>query len=207
MKRYFQERIEFDISPSAVIDKEAEIDPRVYIGPHCYIGKCRIGSGTIIYGNTYIHSNVEIGRDVIIHAGVVIGTHGSQFQRGSQGELEKFPPIGGVTIGDDVEIGSNTVIMRGAMGNAVISKGTKIGPLCDIGHDVTIGKHCMIMACSALAGHSRIGDYSQVSLGASIRNGIQIGRNVVVGMGAVVIKNVGDDKTVFGVPAKEHGGQ
>lgn len=206
MRRHFvQEELKHGVSSSAVVDEGARIHPSVYIGPNSYIGRCEIRENTVIGGNVYIYPGAVIGRNVIIHAGTVIGAEGMGFHRNEKGELEKFPQVGGVIIEDDVEIGSNASIMRPAMGNTVIGQGTKIGHLCTIGHGVVIGKHCIIVTQSMFGGNSRIGDCSQVSLGACIRNGIKIGKNVVVGMGAVVTKNVGDGKTVFGVPAKEQG--
>ncbi len=92
MRSYFEERIDFDISSTAVVEKEAEISPSVHIGPYSYIGRCRIGEGTIIYGHVYIYPNVTIGKNVMIHAGTVVGAHGMQFQRVGKGELEKFSP-------------------------------------------------------------------------------------------------------------------
>jgi UDP-3-O-[3-hydroxymyristoyl] glucosamine N-acyltransferase len=191
------------ISPTAVIEEGAEIDPQVYIGPHCYIGKCKIGEGTLIYGNNYIYSKTEIGRNVIIHPGAVIGAEGLGFERTPEGKLEKMPQIGGVTISDDVEIGANTTIMRGALTNTIIGEGTKIGNLCYIGHNDIIGKHCLIVNQCTIGGSTRIGDCSQVSLGACVRNKVKVGRNVMVGMGSVVVQDVADGKTVLGVPAKE----
>lgn len=206
MKRFFREEpVEFGISPTAVIERKAEIHPHVYIGPHCYIGRCKIGEGTIIHGNNYIYSNTEIGKNVIIQAGTVIGAEGVGAKRNAEGEIEKFPQIGGVTIEDNVKIGSNTSIMRGTMGNTIIRQGTTIGHLCNIGHDAIIGSHCFITSQAVLGGAIQIGDYSQVSLSACIRPKIEIGSNVFVGMGAMVTVNVPDGKTVFGVPAKEHG--
>ena len=205
MQRHFVEAMKHGISPQAVIDEGARIHPSVHIGPNSYIGKCEIGENTVIDGNVYIYPGAVIGRNVVIHAGAVIGAEGQGFHRNEKGEFEKFPQISGVIIEDDVEIGSNASIMRGAMGNTIIGQGTRIGHLCTIGHGVVIGKHCLIVVHSMLGGSSRIGDYSQVSLGAHIRNGVEIGKNVVVGMGAVVTKNVGDGKIVFGVPAKEQG--
>ncbi|MBA7671913.1 UDP-3-O-(3-hydroxymyristoyl)glucosamine N-acyltransferase [subsurface metagenome] len=203
MRQHFAESMKYGISPAALIDEAARIHPSVHIGPNSYIGKCEIGENTVINGNVHIYAGAVIGRNVFIHAGAVIGAEGTGFERNKRGELEKFPQVGGVIIEDDVEIGSNCSIMRGAMGDTVIGQGTKIGHLCSIGHGVVIGRHCFIATHSMLGGSSRVGDYSQVSLAGRIRNNIEIGKNVVVGMGAVVTKSVGDGKTVFGVPAKE----
>ena len=200
---HFAEVAKSGISPSAVIDEEAKIHPSAYIGPNSYIGNCEIGEDTAIHGNVYIYSGAKIGKNVIIQAGAVIGAEGQGFHRNEMGEFEKFPQIGGVVIEDNVEIGSNASIMRGAMGNTIIGRGTKIGHLCSVGHGVVIGKHCLIITQSMIAGSTRIGDYSQISFGACVRNDIRIGKKVIVGMGAVVTKNVGDGKIVFGVPAKE----
>jgi UDP-3-O-[3-hydroxymyristoyl] glucosamine N-acyltransferase len=178
MRRHFVETAKYEISPQAVIDGGAIIHPPV---------------------------SIVIGRNVQIHAGVVIGSEGQGFERNEKGELETFPQVGRVIIEDDVMIGANTSIARGAIGDTIIRQGTKIGNLCWISHKVFIGKHCLIIAHSMIGGSTRIGDYSQVSLGACIRNGVEIGKNVMVGMGAVVTKNVADNKIVFGVPAKEKG--
>jgi len=203
LKRYFQTEMKYGIAATAVIEPRAKIHPNTYIGPHCYIGRCKIDEGTVIHGNTYIYSNSEIGKNVTVQAGAVIGAEGAGFERNSNNLLEKFPQIGGVIIADGVEIGANTCVMRGALSNTIVGTGTKIGNLCYIGHGVIIGNHCLILQNSVLGGSSRIGDYSQVSLSACIRNKIEIGNNVMVGMGSVVTKNVSDGKTVFGVPAKE----
>lgn len=203
MQAHFAEDTKPGISPATTIDKKAKIHPSVHIGPNSYIGNCEIGEGTVIHGNIYIYSGTKIGKNVIIQAGAVIGAGGQGFERNEKGELERFPQVGGVVIEDDVEISANATIMRGAMGDTIIGQGTKIGNLCNIGHGVVIGKHCLIIAMSMLGGSSRIGDYSQVSLGACVRNKVEIGKNVIVGMGSVVTSNVGDGKTVLGVPAKE----
>jgi UDP-3-O-[3-hydroxymyristoyl] glucosamine N-acyltransferase len=204
MKKYFtEEKVECGISHTAVVEKGAEIHPNVYIGPHCYIGRCKVDKDTIIHGNNYIYSNTKIGKNVIIQAGAVIGAEGVGAKRNAEGEVEKFPQIGGVIIEDNVRIGSNTSVMRGTMGNTLIHCGTTIGHLCNIGHDAIIGSHCFLSSHVVLGGAIQIGDYTQISIGACIRPKIEIGRNVLVGMGAVVTKNVPDGKIVFGVPAKE----
>lgn len=145
---------------------------------------------------------MKIGRNVTIYDGAVIGADGQAYQRDKRGILRKFPQTGGVIIGDDVEIGSNVSIMKGTFNNTIIGEGTKIGHLCSIGHNVIIGKHCFITTHSMLGGSSRIGDYSQVWLGACIRDGIRIGSNVMIGMGSVVTRDIGDNCVACGVPAR-----
>lgn len=203
MQRYFEEKIKFGIHPSTVIDEKAKISSNVYIGPNSYIGACEIEENTAIHGNVFVYPNVKIGRNVIIQAGTVIGTSGFSYEKNEQGEFERFPHIGGVIIEDDVEIGSNVSIDRGTIGNTIIGRGTKIDNLCHIAHNVVIGKHCTIIAQSMIGGSTRIGDYSWVSPQACLRDGIKIGKNVVIGMGSIVTKDVEDGWIVFGVPAKK----
>ena len=205
MQKYFQEKIEFGTHSTAIIDKNARIHPNVYIGANSHIGECEIGENTLVHANVHIYSKVKIGRNVIIHAGAVIGKEGFSYEKNSQGEWEKFPHIGGVVIKDNVEIGSNTIIDRGTLDNTIIGRGTKINNLCHVGHNVVIGNNCLIIANSYIGGSGKVGDDCWIAPGVIIRNGVKVGRNVIIGMGSVVTKNVGDGKTVFGVPAKEQG--
>jgi len=204
MREYFAVKVERGIHASAVVHAKAKVGSNVYIGPHCYIGKCQIGKGTIIYGNVSIYDGVRIGCDVIIGAGTVIGADGFSLERNTKNELERFPHIGGVIIRDDVEIGTNVSIDRGTMGDTIIGKGTMIDNLCHIAHNVVVGRHCVIIAQSMLGGSAQIGDYSWIAPCVCIRDGIKLGKNVTVGMGAVVTKSIAGNRTVFGVPAKEY---
>ncbi|MCK4724106.1 MAG: UDP-3-O-(3-hydroxymyristoyl)glucosamine N-acyltransferase, partial [Dehalococcoidia bacterium] len=206
LRKYFvEEERQQGISPRAVVDEAAKIHPSVYIGPNSYIGKCEIGENTVIDGNVYIYPRAVIGRNVVIHAGTVIGAEGFGYERNDKRKWEKFPQIGWVVIEDDVDIGSNTSIDRGTLDKTIIKQGTKINNLCMIGHNVVIGKNCIIGAHSYIGGSGRIGDDSWLAPGAIVRNGVNVGSNTIIGMGSVVTKNVGDGKVVFGVPAKEQG--
>ena len=205
LQRHYEVGVEFGIHPSAIIDDKAKIDPHVYIGPHCYIGQCEIGEGTAIYGNVHIYPKVKIGKRVTIHAGTVVGVPGFSYVRNEKDELERFPQLGGVVIEDDVELDSNTSIECGAMNNTIIGKGTKMGNLVLIGHNSQIGKHCVIVDQAFLAGSVKVGNYTWIGPHACIKEWISIGSNVLVGMGSVVTKNIGDNVVVMGVPAKELG--
>jgi len=202
LQRFFTTPPDYDIHPTAIIDARAMVGDNVFIGPYSYIGECQIGERTIIRGNVHIYSKTRIGKRVTIDAGTVIGAEGFGFERNEKGELEKFPQIGGVIIEDDVEIGNNVSIDRGALVNTVIGEGTKIDNLCHVGHNVRIGKHCLIIALSHIGGSTRIGDYSHIAPAANLMNKIEVGKNVLVGLGAVVTKNIPDNLVVVGVPAK-----
>jgi UDP-3-O-[3-hydroxymyristoyl] glucosamine N-acyltransferase len=191
-----------EIHPSAIIHPDAQISPTSYIGPFTYIGNCKIGDNVIIDGNCYLYDNTTIGNNVIIHAGVVIGCDGYGYSRNEKLEFEKFPHLGGVIIHDNVEIGANAAIDRGALGDTIIGEGTKIDNLVQIAHNVVIGKHCAIIANSMLAGSVVIGDYSWVAPSASVLNQLHIGSNVTVGLGAVVNRHIPDGEVWTGVPAK-----
>ena len=202
LQKFFVAAPQYGIHPTAVISPRAKIARRVYIGPYTCIGECEIGEGTIIHGNIHIFSRTRIGKNVTVFPGVVIGGDGYGFERNEENKLEKFPQIGGVIIEDDVEIGSNTTVDRGALGDTIIGEGTKIDNLCHIGHNVVIGRRCLITAMAMISGSTKIGDYSYIAPSASLINKIEIGKNVMVGMGAVVTGNVPDNTVVVGVPAK-----
>jgi UDP-3-O-[3-hydroxymyristoyl] glucosamine N-acyltransferase len=163
------------IHPSARLESGATVDPGAVIGP-----RAEIGSGTVIGAGAAIGANVKIGRDcaigpnvsithaligdrVIIHAGCCIGQDGFGFSPGPGGHV-KIPQVGRVIIQDDVEIGAGTAVDRGAIRDTVIGEGTKIDNHVQIAHNVSIGRHCIVVAQSGLAGSSTLGDY--VMLGA-----------------------------------------
>lgn len=150
---------------------------------------------------TAVISNAKIGKNVIIGAGTVIGGEGFGYMPDENGELIQFPHIGGVIIEDDVEIGANTCIDRGALGDTIIGRGTKIDNLVHVAHNVKIGRNCQIICQVGIGGSVEIGDNCFVGIGASIRNQKKIGKNVIIGMGAVVVKDVPDNMTVAGNPA------
>lgn len=204
VEKFFAQSRPMGIHPTAVIDPEASIHPSVSIGPFAYIGKCEIDEGTIIYGHVYVYGgNVKIGKNVVIHAGTVIGVDGFGYARNENGELELFPSFGGVIIEDDVDIHSHVNVDRGTLGNTIIGQGTKIDKFCHIGHNAVVGKHSVITAHCVLGGRAQIGDYTWIGIGTCIRDGgIKIGSHSFVGMATVITKDVPDNMTVMGAPAR-----
>jgi UDP-3-O-[3-hydroxymyristoyl] glucosamine N-acyltransferase len=141
------------------------------------------------------------GENVIIEKGAVIGAEGFSFERTPQGSLERFPHIGGVYIGDFVRIGSNTLVERGTFNDTIILSGTQIDGLVMIGHNSIIGKDCVIVCGAMICGSVKVGDRTWIGAGAVIRDGVTIGRDCCIGMGAVVVKDVPNNTMVMGVPA------
>jgi len=139
---------------------------------------------------------------VTIQPGAIIGSDGFGYERDEEGRWQPFKSIGGITIGDNVDIGAQVNIDRGTLQDTTIGEGTKISKFVNVGHNVTIGKHCFVAGGALLGGSSRIGNYCWIGLGAIIRNGITIGDNVYVGMGAVVTKDIESGVVVYGNPAK-----
>jgi len=149
------------------------------------------------------HECVSIGERVIIGPNCSIGFDGFGFDKNKEGIYERFPHVGKVVIGDDVEIGSNTCIDRGALGDTIIGDGTKIDNLVHIAHNVRIGKNCHIVALTCIGGSVTVEDNVYIGIGPSIRNQIKIGEGATIGMGAVVVKDVKSGVTVIGNPARE----
>lgn len=202
IEKYFVEKPKYEIHPTAFVHPEATIHPKTHIGPFSYIGKSSIGEGTIVHGHCFIYDNVSIGKNVIIQAGAIIGGDGYGYSRNEHGEFEKFPHIGGVVIEDEVEIGANTCVDKGTLGNTIIRQGAKIDNLVHVAHNVIVGKHAAVIAHSMIGGSTEIGDYAWVAPSAALMNGIRIGSKSTVGLGAVVTKNIPDGETWAGLPAQ-----
>lgn len=208
------------IHPTAVVAKTAQIDPSAHVGPQCVIGEnvvigadavllggnhvaedCELGAGTTLFPNVVLYANTQIGARVRIHAGTVIGADGFGYVQDS-GIHVKVPQIGNVIIGDDVEIGANVTIDRGALGPTVIGKGTKIDNLVQIAHNVQIGEYCLLISQVGVAGSSRLGNYVVLAGQAGIAGHLRIGHRVTVAGQSGVMHNINDDEKWMGSPAQ-----
>lgn len=205
LNEYFTPAIEWGVHPTAVVDQDVRLPERIFIGPQAIIGKnVVLGDGSFIGPRAFVMNHSVIGKGVFVQAGAIIGCDGQGFERDSRGVLEKFPQMGRVALGDYVEIGSNSTIVRGALPgiDTVIGEGTKIGHLVDIGKNVKIGEQCLISAGVILCGSVDVGDHAWLAPGCVVRQKIRVGKGATIGLGAVVVNNVEDGSVVAGVPAK-----
>lgn len=191
------------IHPTAFIEKDAVIGSNCYIGPFTYIGKAVIGDNAVIHGHVHIHDKITIGKNCVLHAGVVIGSDGFGFSKDAAGTPEKFPHVGSVIIGNDVEVGANSCIDRGSLGNTIIHDHVKIDNLVHVAHNVVIHSNAFIIANTVLGGSVVIEENAWIAPSVTVKQQLRIGKNAVVGMGAVVTKNIPADETWLGNPAKE----
>lgn len=204
MENFFKSKTLTGIHSSSVVSPTALIDPDVYIGPLCSIGDdVEIKAGTYIHSGVHIYERVRVGQNVIINSGTVVGADGFGYERNNLGILEKFPHVGSVVIEDDVEIGSNSCIDRGTLGNTVICQGARIDNLVHISHNVIVGKHTAVIANAMVGGGTQVGDYSWIAPSACLRDRITIGAHSVIGLASVVTKNIPDNVTCIGSPARE----
>ncbi len=207
------------IHASAVIHPTAVIDATASVGPHCaiaagvqvgprsvlmggnHIGRdCQIGEDVCLHPNVVLYAKSRIGNRVIIQSGTAIGSDGFGYVF-DQGRHRKMLQVGTVIIHDDVEIGANTAIDRGALGSTVIGQGTKIDNLVHIAHNVVMGRHCLVMGQVGFAGSTHLGDYVVIASQSGIAGHLKLGSQVTIGAKSGVMRDIPAGQTVLGYPA------
>ena len=208
------------IHPTAVIAQGAKLAPGVAVGAHtviedgaiieegcvlyanCYVGhETHLGKNCLIYPQVVLREKVFLGNRVIIHSGTVIGSDGYGYVT-VEGKHIKIPQVGSVLIEDDVEIGANVTVDRARFDKTIIGEGTKIDNLVQIAHNVTIGKQCLIVAQSGIAGSTKIGDHVILAAQAGLVGHIEIGDGAVVAAQSGVSHSIKAGEQVFGSPAQ-----
>lgn len=178
------------VHPTAVVDASAQVDPSATIGPLCVVEKnARVGPGTVLHARVHLGENCVVGARCLLHPGVVIGADGFGFASHSQ-QWVKIEQLGAVEIGNDVEIGANTCIDRGALGNTVIGDGVKLDNLIQIGHNVRIGAHSAMAGCVGIAGSAVIGSGCTIGGGAIVLGHLQLADQVHISAATVVTKSI-----------------
>lgn len=191
------------IYPWAYISDDAVIKAGTVIFPGVFVGSgAVIGERCIMYPNVTVRENVTIGNGVIIHPGAVIGSDGFGYVF-EEGRHYKIPQVGGVIIGDNVEIGSNVSIDRATTGHTVIGKGTKIDNLVQIAHNVVVGENSVIVAQTGIAGSSRVGSYVALAGQVGIADHVKIGDRCRIGAQSGVMGDL-TDGVYSGSPAMQH---
>ncbi|MEN2394691.1 UDP-3-O-(3-hydroxymyristoyl)glucosamine N-acyltransferase [Pseudomonas halotolerans] len=166
------------VGPFVVVESAARIGPGVTLGAHCFIGaRCEIGEGGWLAPRVTLYHDVRIGKRVVIQSGAVLGGEGFGFAK-EKGIWQKIAQIGGVTVGDDVEIGVNTAIDRGALADTVIGNGVKLDNQIQIAHNVQVGDHTAMAACVGISGSTRIGKHCMLAGGVGLVGHIDICDNV-----------------------------
>lgn len=204
------------IEDSSKIGKNVRIAPNVYIGhdtiigdnvviyPNVTIGEgVIIGEGTVIYSNVSIREFCKIGKNCVLQPGAVIGSDGFGFVK-VNGNNTKIDQIGSVVIEDNVEIGANTTVDRGAIGDTIIKKYTKIDNLVQIAHNDIIGENCLIVSQVGIAGSVEVGNNTTLAGQVGVAGHLKIGSNVVIAAKSGVAGNVGDNQILSGYPLMDH---
>lgn len=191
------------IGQGTYISPKVKLGSNVIIGNNCVLdGNITIGNNTRIYHNVTIINNVSIGNNCNIESGVNIGHDGYSFTENDKHEKTMIKHYGGVSIGNNVHIGGQTHVARGTIDNTVIEDGVKIDTLIHIAHNCKIGKNSAIITGSLIYGSVELGSNVQITSGI-VRNQKKIGDNSLVGIGSVIVKDISENTTVIGVPARE----
>ncbi len=206
--------------PTALVPKSARVDPTAHIGPYCVLGEeVRIGPRTVLQGADFIGAGCQLGEDVNlfpqvtlyprtelgprvrIHSGSVIGSDGFGYVQDGGAHL-KVPQIGNVIIREDVEVGANVTIDRGALGPTIIGRGTKVDNLVQIGHNVVVGEHCLIVSQAGVAGSTKLGNYVVLAGQVGVAGHLKIGNRVSVAAQSGVMTNIPDGEKWLWSPAQ-----
>jgi UDP-3-O-[3-hydroxymyristoyl] glucosamine N-acyltransferase len=192
------------VGPNVVIERAAKIGAGTRLAASVYLGEgVQLGSHCVLHPRVTLYPGAQLGNRVILHAGVVVGSDGFGYVF-AEGRHQKFPQLGKAIIEDDVEIGSNSTIDRGSLGNTVIGQGTKIDNLCQIAHNVRIGRHCVIAAQTGISGSVEIGNYVVLGGQCGIADHVRIEDNVMMGGRGAVFpgKIIRKGSSVWGNPVR-----
>ncbi|MCL2338025.1 MAG: hypothetical protein FWC60_11470 [Firmicutes bacterium] len=200
---YYPPMEEYSLVNGAFIAKTAKIGQNPRIFPGAYVGgEIDIGDNVYIGSGVKLVGEIHIGDNVVIRENTVLGADGLTTDRDENGRAVTMPQFGGIVIEDNVQIGANVVICRGAIDHTIIRRGAKISNGCLISHNIHLGADTFVVDESCMFGSCSTGEQVLISGNSTIRNGIHVGSRSIVGMGSVVVKPVENGATVKGNPAK-----
>jgi UDP-3-O-[3-hydroxymyristoyl] glucosamine N-acyltransferase len=209
------------VHPTAVLEPGSAVDPTAWIGPYAVIGAgssiaaraavhahsvvgrgCSVGEGAVLHPHSVLYPETEIGPGSIVHAGAVLGADGFGYAT-SGGVHHKVPQVGRVVVERGVEIGANSTIDRATLGETRIGEGTKIDNLVQVGHNVQVGRHCILCGQAGIAGSTRLGDYVVLAGQAGVSGHIHLGDGAQVAAKSAALTSVEPRTQVAGIPAVE----
>jgi UDP-3-O-[3-hydroxymyristoyl] glucosamine N-acyltransferase len=193
------------VGPLTVIESQAVIGPGVRLHALVYVGPgVQVGEGSVIYPHVSLRDGVRLGRRVVVHPGAVLGADGFGFAFDGN-EHRKIPQVGGVLIEDDVEIGANTTIDRATFGDTIVRRGSKIDNLVQIGHNVEVGEHSLLVAQVGVSGSSRLGRGVVLAGQVGVADHVTLGDGVVAAAQTGIPSSLEAGAKVFGTPARPIG--
>ncbi|HET9767140.1 MAG TPA: UDP-3-O-(3-hydroxymyristoyl)glucosamine N-acyltransferase [Thermoanaerobaculia bacterium] len=207
------------VHPSAVVAASAAVDATATVGPQAVVGegsrieagavlhagvvvgaRCRVGAATVIYPRAVLYDDTELGQRVVVHAGAVLGADGFGYAQ-RNGALVKVPQVGRVVVEDDVEIGANTTIDRATLEETRIGAGSKLDNLVQVGHNVRLGKSCVLCGQAGIAGSTRLGDGVVLAGQAGVGGHLELGDGVQVAAKSAALQSAPAGSKLAGVPA------
>ncbi|HEX4964672.1 MAG TPA: UDP-3-O-(3-hydroxymyristoyl)glucosamine N-acyltransferase [Thermoanaerobaculia bacterium] len=215
------DRREPGIHPTAIVEPGCAVDPAAYVGPYVVIGEgsrigagatlhafvaigrsCVVGEGALLYPHAVLYDGTEVGAAVIVHAGVVLGADGFGYATHG-GVHHKVPQVGRVVVEAEVEIGANSTVDRATLGETRIGAGTKIDNLVQVGHNVQVGRHCILCGQAGIAGSARLGDGVVLAGQSGVAGHIELGDRAQVAAKSAALTSVAAGTAVAGIPAVE----
>jgi UDP-3-O-[3-hydroxymyristoyl] glucosamine N-acyltransferase len=224
MRMFFDpaSRAEPGVHPQAVVDATSSLAPGVHVGAGAVVGArarlgrgsavlaravvgegCVVGEDTVLHPGVVLYPGTELGARVVVHANAVLGSDGFGYASGPEGHL-KIPQVGRVVVEDDVEIGAGACVDRAALGETRIGAGTKIDNLVQVGHNVVLGPHCIVVAQAGIAGSTRLGRFVALAGQSGVGGHLELGDGVRVAAKSAVLESVAAGETVAGIPAGPH---
>ncbi|HEY0867875.1 MAG TPA: UDP-3-O-(3-hydroxymyristoyl)glucosamine N-acyltransferase [Fimbriimonas sp.] len=214
---------EAGIHPKADVSPDADVDPTASVGafaviergaklgracrvyPFAYVGEgCVLGAGAVVFPHAVLYQNVRLGDRAIVHAGAILGADGFGYVWDGQRQV-KIPQVGGVEIGEDVEIGALTAVDRSTAGDTVVERGVKLDNLVQVGHNSIVGEHTVVAALVGISGSTQIGKRVTLAGQSATSDHVKIGDDVVMGGRTGVTKDVTEPGTYWGLPARPIG--